>query len=60
MSLRARMVGPGQNVTMLLSEILDASYTGQVMITANFTGAEGVAFVSNFLTFTSASPLIKK
>ena len=54
------MVGPGQNVTMLLSEILDASYTGQVMITANFTGAEGVAFVSNFLTFTSASPLIKQ
>ena len=55
------MVGPGQNVTMLLSEILDqTAYTGQVRITANFTGAEGVAFVSDFLTFTSASPLIKE
>ncbi len=55
------MVGPGQNVTLLLSEILgQTAYTGQVMVTANFTGAEGVAFVSDFLTFTSASPLIKK
>ena len=55
------MVGPGQNVTLLLSEILgQTAYTGQVMVTANFTGAEGVAFVSNFLTFTSASPLIKE
>ena len=55
------MIGPGQNLTMLLSEAIGAtaSYSGQVMITVNFTGAEGVAFVSNFLTFTSASPLIK-
>ena len=54
------MVGPGQNLTMLLSEILDsgASYSGQVKIIANWTDAEGVAFISNFLTFTSASPLI--
>ena len=55
-----KMVGPGENVTLLLSAILDASYIGQVMITVNFTDAEGVAFVSNFLTFTSASPLIKE
>ena len=56
------MVGPGENLTMLLSEILGtgAVYTGQVMITTDFNGAEGVAFVSNFLTFTSASPLIKE
>ena len=58
----SEMVGPRENVTMLLSEILgpNASYTGQMMITANFTDAEGVAFVSNFLTFTSASPLIRQ
>ena len=56
------MVGPGQNLTMLLSEAIGATarYSGQVMITVNFTGAEGVAFVSNFLTFTSASPLLKR
>ena len=56
------MVGPGENLTVLLSEILGtgAVYTGQVMITTEFNGAEGVAFVSNFLTFTSASPLIKE
>ena len=56
------MVGPGENLTLLLSEILGtgAVYTGQVMITTEFNGAEGVAFVSNFLTFTSASPLIKE
>ena len=49
----SEMVGPRENVTLLLSEILgpDASYTGQVMITANFTDGEGVAFVSNFRTF---------
>ena len=56
------MVGPGENLTMLLSEAIGAttSYSGQVMITVNFTDAEGVAFVSNFLTFTSASPLLKR
>ena len=55
------MIGPGENLTMLLSEAIGAtaSYSGQVMISVNFTDAEGVAFVSNFLTFTSASPLIK-
>ena len=54
------MVGPGQNLTILLSEIIGSSaiYTGQVKIIANWTDAEGVAFVSNFLTFTSASPLV--
>ena len=56
------MIGPGENLTMLLSEAIGAttSYTGQVRITVNFTDAEGVAFVSNFLTFTSASPLLKQ
>ena len=56
------MVGPGENLTMLLSEAIGATanYLGQVMITVNFTDAEGVAFVSNFLTFTSASPLLKR
>ena len=56
------MVGPGENLTMLLSQILGTSvdYLGQVMITTEFNGAEGVAFVSNFLTFTSATPLIKE
>ena len=60
-SFESGMVGPGQNLTLLLGEIIGstASYTGQVKITANFTDAEGVAFVSNFLTFTSATPLIK-
>ena len=55
------MVGSGENLTMLLSEILGqtTSYSGQVMITANFTNAEGVAFVSDFQNFTSASPLVK-
>ena len=54
------MVAPGKNLTMLLSEILGptASYLGQVMITADFSKAEGVAFVSNFFSFSSASPLI--
>ena len=53
------MVGPGQNLTILLSEIIGATaYTGQVKIIANWTDAEGVAFVSNFLTFTSATPLV--
>ena len=58
----SRMVGPGENLTVLLSEILGtgAVYTGQVMITTEFNGAEGVAFVSNFMTFTSATPLIKE
>ena len=56
------MVGPGQNLTILLSDILGATslYSGQVMITTNFTDAEGVAYISNFLTFTSASPLLKQ
>ena len=56
------MVGPGENLTMLLSELLGptASYIGQVMITADFSEAEGVAFVSNFMTFTSATPLLKQ
>ena len=58
----SRMVGPGENLTMLLSELLGptASYIGQVMITADFSEAEGVAFVSNFMTFTSATPLLKQ
>ena len=57
----SRMVGPGKNLTLLLGEILgrDAVYSGQVMITTNFNEAEGVAYISNFLTFTSASPLLK-
>ena len=55
------MVGPGENLTMLLSEAIGATtrYSGQVRISVDFTGAEGVAFVSNFVTFTSASPLLK-
>ena len=58
----SEMVGPGQNLTILLSDILGATslYSGQVMITTNFTDAEGVAYISNFLTFTSASPLLKQ
>ena len=59
-AFESAMVGPGQNLTLLLSEIIGAGtiYTGQVKIIANWTEAEGVAFVSNFLTFTSASPLV--
>ena len=49
----SEMVGPRENVTLLLSEILGpgATYTGQMMVTANFTDAEGVAFVTNFQDF---------
>ena len=61
-SFESGMVGPGQNLTMLLSEIIGStvSYTGQVKITANFTDAEGIAFVSDFMRFTSSTPLIKE
>jgi hypothetical protein len=54
----------GGTWTVLLSELLTAAgqtsgtFTGYIFIQANFINAHGVAFVSDFRNFTSASPIL--
>ena len=53
----------GSTWSGLLSELMTAAnqtgaFTGYIFIRANFLLAHGTAFVSNFSTFTSASPVM--
>jgi hypothetical protein len=53
----------GGTWTGLISEVLTADgaskvFTGYVIVRANFLNAHGISFVTNFATFTSASPAL--
>ena len=56
------MLAPQSTMTFLLSELLTAaehtgSFSGYLTITADFTKGNGVAYISDFTAFTSASPV---
>ena len=56
------MLAPQSTITVLLSELLTAaehtgSFSGYMTITADFTEGNGVAYISDFTAFTSASPV---
>ena len=56
------MLAPQSTMTFLLSDLLTAaghtgSFSGYLTITADFTEGNGVAYISDFTAFTSASPV---
>ena len=56
------MLAPQSTMTFLLSDLLTAaehtgSFSGYMTITADFTEGNGVAYISDFTAFTSASPV---
>jgi len=58
------VLAAGKTWTVLLSELLTgisgapASFSGYVFVRANFTNAHGAAYVTDFRSFTSASPFL--